>query len=152
MADASKVWVKATSRGQLPDGTWKTEESPAFRVPRKAQSKRWMREATRREVEQAEALLDEQGLTGDDDGGSVDEAVAELTGKLADAEKRATDAEAARDEVVEKAKKQAEALADANAKVATLEADIVTLKKAAASKPADPPAQKPAGGEPASKA
>ena len=44
MGDKAKmVLVRATTRGQLPDLTWKDENSAPFQVPENMVSKRWMK-------------------------------------------------------------------------------------------------------------
>lgn len=64
MADVK--WAKATALGQTPDRLWHTPDGPAFQIDAGKWSDRWMREATKAEIEAAgghSEVVDVDGTT-----------------------------------------------------------------------------------------
>lgn len=60
------VWAKATARGQTPDRLWHTADDPAFQIDAALWSDRWMRKASKAEIEAAgghSEVVDVDGTT-----------------------------------------------------------------------------------------
>jgi len=129
MGKTAKIWVKATSRGQRPDGVWVNEASPPFTVDEGAFSKRWMGKVSEAEAVKLTAAAKAEA----DANGSNDELTA-VTKERDDLAGQVKVLEAERDKAVE-------AGGDLAVKLAKAEAEIEALKKKLVEKaPEKPPA------------
>lgn len=118
MAD-DRIWVVATARGQLANRKWVDENSLPFQIDKSKLSKRWMKEVTAKE---AKALIAKAG--GDDVSQDLEDEIAGLKEKLADAEAGRAIAQEAADLL--------------QVEMGDLKDAIAELKKSGAAK-ADPP-------------